>query len=393
MVGFAFHTHHVTIADRAAFRHRELLVATWMLLVINDFHDLGDYIAAAFYHDPVTDLHVEALDFIHVVQRRAADRGPADGHSLEPRYGSEFARTSDLHADVFHSGDAAARRILVRDGPARRFPRESQPVLQPHGIYLDYDAVNFVRQFVTHGLALGDELEDFVKIARQRAMLVHLEACVLQGLQRVGMMFGKILAGDQEKVRKQVQTPLRHDVRLQDANGSSGGIARIGKLGQTLCLAVFIHAFESLERHDDLAADLEILRNARFFERRRRHRERDGAHGADVRGYVLAHRAIAARHAARQFAFLIGQRQGHAVQLELADILDLVAAGQLVDAPVPVAEFFFTEGVVERKHGPRVLDLHKTLARLAAHALRRRIRSDQLGVRGFQALQFLHEQV
>src|SRR5215472_2240100 len=155
MVGFAFHTHHVAIADRAAFRHREPLVAAWMLLIIKDLYDLGNHVATAFHHDPIADLYTQALDLVHVVQRRPAHRSAADRHRFEPRYGSEFAGTSHLHADVFDSGHATARSVLVGDSPSRRFTGEAQPLLQAQGVHFDDDAVDFVGQLVTHGFALG----------------------------------------------------------------------------------------------------------------------------------------------------------------------------------------------------------------------------------------------
>ena len=64
-----------------------------------------------------------------------------------------------------------------------------------------------------------------------------------------------------------------------------------------------------------------------------------------------------------------------------------------MDAAVPVAQFLLVVGIVEREHRPRVLHLDEAFARFAAHALRRRIRRDQLRMRRFQALQLLHQAV
>src|SRR5262249_44479130 len=97
-----------------------------------------------------------------------------------PRYWSEFACTSDLHTNVFHFRDTAARRVLVSDGPARSFSREAQAVLYTRGVHFDDDAVNLVRQLVTHGFALGDESEHLIDVACHGVMRIYLEARVLE---------------------------------------------------------------------------------------------------------------------------------------------------------------------------------------------------------------------
>src|SRR5258708_6769668 len=96
------------LANRATLRHLELLVPTRMVFVFDDLDDFGDHVATALHHHPIADLHTQALDLIHVVQRRAAHRGPADRYRLEPGHRREFARPAYLHVDVFHFGYAAA---------------------------------------------------------------------------------------------------------------------------------------------------------------------------------------------------------------------------------------------------------------------------------------------
>ena len=87
------------------------------------------------------------------------------------------------------------------------------------------------------------------------------------------------------------------------------------------------------------------------------------------------------------------QRHGKPVELQLADILDVLLSGQLVDTPLPVAQLLLVVGVVEREHGRRVWNFEKSFARLAADTLRGGIRRDQLGMGGLELLQFLHQPV
>ena len=62
-------------------------------------------------------------------------------------------------------------------------------------------------------------------------------------------------------------------------------------------------------------------------------------------------------------------------------------------APLPVAQLLFAVGVVEREHRRGVRHLDEALARLAAHPLGGRIGGDQLGMLGFERLEFVHQPV
>src|SRR4051812_16140622 len=86
-------------------------------------------------------------------------------------------------------------------------------------------------------------------------------------------------------------------------------------------------------------------------------------------------------------------RHGEPIELELDDILKVVAAEQVADTPVEVAQFRIVQRVVEAQHGGAVLHLQKALARLAPHALGRRIRRSELGVLGLQFLETPHQRV
>ena len=125
-----------------------------MVFVFDHPSDFGDHVAAALDFHPVANLHAQALDFVHVVQSGAADRGSADGNRLQCRDRREFSGASDLHQDVFDLRDARARRVFVGDGPARGFAGVAQFSLQSSAIHLDDDAVDFVGQRFALGFFL-----------------------------------------------------------------------------------------------------------------------------------------------------------------------------------------------------------------------------------------------
>src|SRR6202158_1078930 len=62
-------------------------------------------------------------------------------------------------------------------------------------------------------------------------------------------------------------------------------------------------------------------------------------------------------------------------------------------APLPVAQLLFAVSVVELEHRGGMLRLHESLARLAADALCRRVRSDQLRMLRLNPLELVHQRV
>ena len=132
-----------------------------MIFIVDDLGDFGDDIATALDLEPIPDLHAEALDFVHVVEGGVADGSAADRNRSEHGNRCELSRAADLHADVFQFGDACARGVFVRDGPARSFSSEAEFVLQCSAIDFDDDAIDFVRQRFALRFPLLNEIPDF----------------------------------------------------------------------------------------------------------------------------------------------------------------------------------------------------------------------------------------
>src|SRR4029077_1581323 len=181
--------------------------------------------------------------------------------------------------------------------------------------------------------------------------------------------------------------------RLELTHGSGRGVARIGKNREPLFFALLVHSFKGGDGHEHLATDFEVRGNPRLFQFFQWNRERNGAHGAHVQGDVFADGTVATGDAADQFATLVVQGQRHAVELQFANIVNIFAAAELVDATLPGAELVFAVGIVQRKHGRGMRRFENPFARLAADALRGRVGRDQVGVIGFQLLQLIHELV
>ena len=158
-------------------------------------------------------------------------------------------------------------------------------------------------------------------------------------------------------------------------------------------LALLVHFLEGGDGHEHFAADFEAGGNPGFLQLLQRNRKRDGPHRAHVQGDVFADAPVAASDAAHQLAILVVQRQRHAVELQFAHVVDVVAAAEFVHAALPVAQFVLAVGVVEREHGRGVRRFDKALAGLAADALGGRIGRDQFRMFVFELLQLNHELV
>ena len=115
-----------------------------------------------------------------------------------------------------------------------------------------------------------------------------------------------------------------------------------------------------------------------------RRRRRDGLDRAQVRGDVLAGRAVAARRALDEAAALVAQRDREAVDLQLGDVAEVRGrlgrrrqAEAAPDAGVERPQLVVAERVREREHRAAVADLVERARELRADALRRRVRRDE----------------
>ena len=258
---------------------------------------------------------------------------------------------------------------------------------------LDDDPINLIRQRFALGLPALSKFRDLVQIFRQLAIRIHLESRQLQGIHGFRLTVEKSLSIFQQHVGEEIHAALRRNGRFELPHRPRRKVARIRKRRQSLPFALFIQLAESGERHQHFAAHFEICGDTGLLQLVLRNRERDRAHRPHIQGHVFADVAIAARDAAFQTPVAVDERQGHAIELQFAHVLEGGLPAQFVHAALPVAQFVFTVSVVERKHRRRVLRLDESLARLAAHALGRRVWRDVLRMLGLKPLKLVHQRV
>ena len=123
-----------------------------MRALFHHLQDVRDHFASPLDQDGVADLQSQAFDLVHIVECGTADSDASDLHRFEHGDRRQRAGPADLHANVVDHGGFLPRRILVRDGPTRRFGGVAQFTLNSDGIHLDHHADDLVRQSGALGL-------------------------------------------------------------------------------------------------------------------------------------------------------------------------------------------------------------------------------------------------
>ena len=164
------------------------------------------------------------------------------------------------------------------------------------------------------------------------------------------------------------------------------GIARIGQQRFAVLLAFAVEAVERGIGHQHFAPYFEEIGVVAPLQV-----QRNGANRADIGRYVIAPCAVAPRHGTEQSSVFVGERDGRAVEFELADELRL--SELFLDASDEFVQLVERIGIAQRKHRIFVLHLDKVLVDVAAHAHARRSGIEMFRMPGFQILQFPHQLV
>ena len=268
----------------------------------------------------------------------------------------------------------------MRDRPARRARDEAEPLLQRKIIDLVDDAVDVIaerRPFLFDGMILREHLRRGVAKLGQR---IGRQAEASHGLDRAELGRSEGLADFAPGVGEKRQRPLGGHARIELAQRAGGEIARIGVdrlAGRRLAR---VERGEIGVAHVDFAARLENLGRALKA-------LRDRFHHAHVRGHVLAFVAVAARGRLDEFAILVAQTAGEAVDLGFRNDIERRALAQAQKAPHPGAELLdllVGEDIAERQHRHAVADLGEFLRRRRADLAIGGIRVSKLRKRFFE---------
>ena len=187
------------------------------------------------------------------------------------------------------------------------------------------------------------------------------------------------------------QRPCGGELGVELADRAGGGVARVGEGRLTSGGARLVQLREVRARQVDLAAHLELGGSAG-------HPQGDRADGPEVLSHVLADLAVAARRAPDEHAVLVEQRDGQPVDLRLAHVVEslgveAVLLGQGDDSLGPRPQLLLGARIGQRQHRLEVLDGLEALERPAAHALGRRVWSQELGVTLLEVAELVQQRV
>ena len=358
-------------------------------LVEHRTHDLGDHVARLVHDDGVALAHVFAADLVDVVQRGARDGGAGNRHRVELGDRREHAGAANLDADLAQDGLLFLGRELKGDGPARRTRGKAQVELLLEAVDLYDHAVDVVVQVAAMLERLGAELVDLSRRGAAGHVGVDAKAGAAQPVEELTLAMDVQRIGIGDGVDKGGKVAARRDLRILLAQGSCGGVARVGEGVAALGIGLIVQTNKAALGHVDLAADLDgtLAVGAHVGKRRLGQVHGHVLDGAHVERHILARGAIAARGRAHEGAVLVGKRHTQAVDLELAGIGDAAGTKCVLGALEPCVEFIKIHGVVHGIHSCHVRDRRKLLAHVAAYALGIAVGRHQIGIGRLDLLQ------
>ena len=323
-------------------------------LLLDHAENLRDDVAGTLDDDGIADADVLARDLVFIVQGGVLHDDAADGHRLELGDGGQRAGASDLNFDVVEDGGRLLGREFVRDGVARRTRDEAQTLLEIEPVELVDDAVDIVVEPGAAAFELTIGVEHLFHALREAHQRVDGKAVIQQRPVDAPLRICGELRHLAPSVGEELQGPGGGDRGIELAQGTGGGIARVGKASLAAFGLAFVQALKGAAAHIDLAAHLK-----RIGEALGRDPLRDVGDGADIGGDVLAFVTVAAGGALNQAPLLVAERDGEAIDLRLGgegEALDRVEAEEAADALQEIAQPILVEHVAERQHRHAVGD-------------------------------------
>ncbi len=203
---------------------------------------------------------------------------------------------------------------------------------------------------------------------------------------------------DRNVVEGAHQPAPAHFLRIQELERSGCGIARIGKGGVLIGLALAIQGFERGIGHQDFAADLEFLGIVTVQDLG------DVGDVPDVLRDIVAHHAVSARKGAQKLAVAVGEADGRPVEFQLAAVGESIAFQALRRTGREFLNLGDTVGIAQRQHGIAVRHLDEFPAdaffqlslrglQVASHPTGGGVGRREFGIGCLQSLQLMHKLV
>ena len=252
------------------------------------------------------------LHVLQVVQGGALDDHPAQLNRVQDGHRGQPAEPAVADADLPHHRLGAPAGELHRDCPPRLPVGRSQLLPQAEVVQLDDDSVNLVLQLVPPLHDLPVVPLDFAGRPADPVQRVHRQPEGLQDLERylvaVSLQPHRLIDPGSE-----VAAAGQPGVELPD--GAGRGVPRVREPGLSLLFPLLTGLQEGAPGHVDLAPDLQDLRDVLVGQVLQGQRQvPDGPH---IVRHILALGAVAPGDGLLELPILVGEPDGHAINLGL----------------------------------------------------------------------------
>ena len=292
---------HGRAADRAEFRQM-IGLRLCRALFLHHGENFRNDLARLADADGIADADVLLGDKVLIVQRGVRDRRSGQTHGADHRLRRQHAGPSDLDDDVLDHRFLDLRRVFIGTGPAREFRRAAEHRPVGKRVQLHDRAVD-VKGIVIASLPDPANFLDRLRSGGTKLVRNDLKVPLRQIVQSLRMRLKGHTLCQLQIENQDVQPPSRRNGRVELAQAARSGIARIGKQGLALLLALGVQGFKHRARHKYLAAHDQPCR--RIF-----NPHGNGTDGFEVFRYILTDLTVSARCAADELAVPVFQRDG-----------------------------------------------------------------------------------
>src|ERR1019366_899314 len=176
-------------------------------------------------------------------------------------------------------------------------------ILHRKFVDLDYDAIDFIRQFFTLGIPRFTIFQNAIQGRTHFPLRAYFEAkrtqrceCFRMPLELLATVLGRFC---KQIVSVEIQSSLCRDLRIEHSHCSRRRISRVHENLSAFQFLSTVQRFKGFAWHDDFATHLEITTHSKLPEHSRIDTQWNGADRAHIWRHILAGGSVTARHSTR----------------------------------------------------------------------------------------------
>ena len=169
------------------------------------------------------------MDFVLVVQCRAANSASANKHGLQRRYRCEDSGSPDLDPDIKQLCFNSFRCVFVCNRPSRRFGGKTELLALHQRIDFDHCTVGFVSEILSDAVELTNCIQNFFNRIGEPPILVRRQTKFFEQRKNFRMEIDICAFNCAGSVKNNTQRTLCYDFWIEMFEGTRGRVAWIGK--------------------------------------------------------------------------------------------------------------------------------------------------------------------